>query len=161
MPFLLMLFLTLACLPESWPRPAAWVGSPVRAVLLTWLGVAAEVALAFVISRRVQQQLHDAGTPREQAVRAYARGRLRHLVGLFVTYGLALYVFGYGWAVHSLWVWHGHLLPGAELLLLAPFCVALLLSWTCFYDADRALGGEGREAPVADAHDDEEAGPPH
>lgn len=31
------------------------------------------------------------------------------------------------------------LVPGAELLLLAPFLAGLLLSWACFYDADRAL----------------------
>jgi len=146
MPFLLMLFLTLACLPENWPEPVRWIGSPVRSVLLTWLCVLVEVGLAFAVSRRVQLQLHDTPVPRDQILRTYSRGRLVHLIGLFASYALALYYFGYGWAVQSLWTWHGRLLPGAELLLLAPFCVALLLSWTCFYDAERALGGEDHEA---------------
>ncbi|MBI1913197.1 MAG: M48 family metalloprotease [Planctomycetes bacterium] len=148
MPFLLMLFLTLACLPENWPEPWRLVGSPVTSVLLTWLGVLLEVGLAFAVSRRVQLQLHDTPAPRDQVLRNYSRGRLYHLIGLFASYALALYFFGYGWAVQELWTRHGRPLP--ELLLLAPFCVALLLSWTCFYDAERALSGEGREA-----HDEE------
>src|SRR5262245_54393614 len=145
MPFLLMLFLTLACLPESWPQPGRWVGSPIKSVLLTWLGVLLEVGLAFAVSRRTQQLVHEGLTPRDQVLRGYSRGRFCHLIGLFGTYALSLYVFGYGWAVQSLWTSHGHVLPGAELLLLAPFCVALLLSWTCFYDAERALGADPRE----------------
>jgi STE24 endopeptidase len=145
MPFLLMLFLTLACLPESWPQPGRWVGSPVTSVLLTWLGVLLEVGLAFAVSRRVQQLVHEGLAPRDQVLRGYSRGRFCHLIGLFVTYALSLYLFGYGWAVQSLWSWHGRVLAGAELLLLAPFCVALLLSWTCFYDAERALGADPRE----------------
>lgn len=141
MPFLLMLFLTLACVPDNWPEPGRWVGSPLTSVLLTWLGVLLEVGLAFAVSRRAQLLLHDASAPRDQVLRGYGRGRLCHLIGLFASYILALYVFGYGWAVQSLWTW-----PGGDLLRLAPFCVALLLSWTCFYDAERALSGEGDEA---------------
>src|SRR5205085_671345 len=33
---------------------------------------------------------------------------------------------------------------GAELVLLAPFLASLLLSWACFYDADRAARGAAR-----------------
>ncbi len=148
MPFLLMLFLTLACLPESWPAPAAWVGSPVKSVLLTWLAVVLEVAFAFAVARRAQQGAHEGALPREQVLRRYGRGRLYHLLGLFLSYALALYLFGYGWSVHQLWARDGRLLPGAELLLLAPFCAALLLSWACFYDAERALWGE----PASEEH---------
>ena len=36
------------------------------------------------------------------------------------------------------WRWQGQLLPGAELVLLAPFLAGLTLSWSFFYDADRA-----------------------
>src|SRR5262249_21760928 len=113
MPFLLMLFLTLACLPESWPEPAAWVGSPGRSGLLTWLGASLEVLLAFLVARRVVRSLR-AGAPRERVLHRYGRGRLLHLLGLFLTYGLALYAFGYGWAVQSLWATKGGLLPGTE-----------------------------------------------
>ena len=145
MPFLLMLFFTLACLPDSWSAPPEWVGSPVRSValirsvVLTWLGVCAEVGLALLLAWGVQRRLRQRGG-RERAVRLYSRGRFYHLLGLFGTYALALLLFGYGWAVQALWVDNG--LPGAELLLLAPFCVALVLSWACFYDAERALADD-------------------
>src|SRR5262249_39725925 len=52
-----------------------------------------------------------------------------------------LYGFGWGWAVQSEAV-HGRgaeMLPGAELFILAPFLVGLVLSWAAFYDAERAL----------------------
>src|SRR6185295_9700989 len=99
MPFLLMLFLTLACVPENWPEPGRWFNSPLKGVLLTWLGVLLEVGLAFAVSRRVQRLLRDSSVPRDQVWRGYSRGRLYHLIGLFASYTLALYVFGYGWAV--------------------------------------------------------------
>src|SRR5437763_2863900 len=117
MPFLLMLFLTVACLPEKWSEPGGWLGSPITSVLLTWLCVLVEVGLAFAVSRRVQLQLHDPAAPRDQVLRSYSRGRLVHLIGLFASYALALFYFGYGWAVQSLWTSHG--LPGADLLRLA------------------------------------------
>jgi Zn-dependent protease with chaperone function len=153
MPFLLMLFLTLACLPEAWPQPAwpaswpqpPWLGSPARSILFTWLGVFLEIGLAFVVAQRVRRSLRKGTEPRERVLKRYGRGRLVHLLGLFATYGLALYLFGYGWALQELWVWRGRPLPAVEILLLAPFCVSLVLSWTCFYDAERALWYDGRE----------------
>jgi len=160
MPFLLMLFLTVACLPETWPAPASWIApwirSPTHSVVLAWLGVLLEVGLAFVIARRVRRALRAGLEPRERVFKRYARGRFLHLLGLFVTYGLALYVFSYGWALQKLWLWHGNPddpLPAIEVLLLAPFCVSLVLSWTCFYDAERALWYDGREEPVAEGEE--------
>jgi STE24 endopeptidase len=151
MPFLLMLFLTLACLPESWPAPGAWVGSPWRSVLFTWLGVLLLVGFAFALTRRVLRNLQTDAPPRERIVRRYLRERFYHLLGLLLLYALSLYVFGYGWAVHSLWASGGHVLPGAELLLLTPFCTALLLSWAIFYDAERALWGDPPDEIVSPA----------
>ena len=158
MPFLLMLFLTLACLPETWPPPAAWVGSPHHSVLWTWLGVLLEIGLAFVVAQRVRRSLRAGAESRERTLKRYGRGRLVHLLGLFGTYGLSLYVFGYGWALQELWLWHGRPLPAIEVLLLAPFCVSLVLSWACFYDAERALWYDGRDEPAVEG--DESAPPP-
>jgi Zn-dependent protease with chaperone function len=151
MPFLLMLFLTLACLPETWPQPAAWVGSPGRSALFTWLGVLLEISLAFVVARRVRRSLRAGTEPRERVLKRYGRGRLVHLLSLFATYVLALVGFGYGWALQKLWVWNGTPLPAVEVLLLAPFCAALVLSWACFYDAERALWYDGHDVLAEDA----------
>ena len=51
MPFLLMVFLTVACLP-SWQDQPRWVNSPALSALLTWLGVALMGLEAFWSARR-------------------------------------------------------------------------------------------------------------
>jgi STE24 endopeptidase len=141
MPFLLMLLLTLACLPEveDWPAPDAWVGSPVGSALLTWLWVGLAAAWAFLISRKVRRALAPSSRRPNVIQGRYARLRFYHLIGLLAGYGLALYVFGWGWAVGEFWSHGDKLLPGAELLILAPFLSGLLLGWLFFYDADRAV----------------------
>jgi STE24 endopeptidase len=114
--------------------------------------VLAVALAAFVAARRARHTLAWGLLPAREVLRRYARGRRYHQLGLIVFYSLALYAFGYGWAVHAFWASAAGPLPGVELLLLAPFCVALVLSWACFYDAERALAeweaGE-RRAPVA------------
>src|SRR4051794_2186358 len=139
MPVLLLLFLTLALLPERWPEPAEWLARLPLSVGLTWLVILLEVLFAAVISRRTCRALRDESRDREDILRSYLRGRRFHTLGLFLSYGLALYLFGYGWAVHTLWSGPEGVLPGAEVLLLAPFFVGLLLSWACFHDAERAF----------------------
>src|SRR6185437_7630939 len=133
MPFLLMVFLVLVCVPDAktWPTPP-WTDSPLRCVAITWLAVALTAAHAFLGSRRVRRPLHVEPALREQLLRRYERGRLHHQIGLFVMYILALLVFGWGWSVAKLWQW-----PGAELLILAPFVIAQLLAWAVYYDAER------------------------
>src|SRR5262249_18371472 len=139
--FLLMLLLTLACLPEveDWPAPDAWVGSPVGSALLTWLWVGLAAAWAFLISRKVRRALAPSSRRPNGIQGRYARLRFYHLIGLLAGYGLALYIFGWGWAVGEFWSHGDKLLPGAELLILAPFLSGLLLGWLFFYDADRAV----------------------
>jgi Zn-dependent protease with chaperone function len=154
MPFLLMIFLTLVCLPElkEWPAPLGreWLGF---GLLGAWLWsvawTAAGVTLVAWRARRVTRRLvrgleHDPAA-RESLLRGYERGRFRTQLLLFAAYTLTLVVFGWGWALAQFWVGppgrggDGVPRPGAELLLLAPFVVAQLLCWAFFYDADRAL----------------------
>jgi Zn-dependent protease with chaperone function len=142
MPFLLMLFLTLACLPDSWSPPVVPLGTPLVCVIVAWAGVVVTVAAAGAIASRVRRLVMENRLPHEQIVRRYTRWRTRHLLGTALGYAATLYLLGYGWAIHSLWVHGGRLLPGAELLIMAPFCAALVLSWTCYYDAEKALTGE-------------------
>src|SRR5262245_30230442 len=146
MPFLLLLYLTLACLQEdwhSWPRAF----EPAMAAALTWLGVALEAGLAALISRAVRRTLARHPERRDRLLRRYGSWRFYHSIALFVIYGISLYVIGWGWAVQSL----GQppnpppnaepraLFVGAELLILAPFLAGLVLSWLFFYDAERAF----------------------
>jgi Zn-dependent protease with chaperone function len=145
MPVLLLLFLTLACLPDKWPVPA-WIASPLVSAALTWTGVALEVLLAAIVSHRTKHAFHAGRESRERTLRRYLRGRWIHTLGLFLTYGLALYAFGYGWAVQSFWSSDDIPLPGTEVLLLAPFFASLILSWACFHSAERAFWNDSADA---------------
>jgi Zn-dependent protease with chaperone function len=138
MPFLLMVFLTLACLPDvrhDWPEPT-WAGSLPGSVALTAATVLWLAGLAFVMSWRARHAL--ARGPADVAARRYERARRRHQVALMLGYAAVLCVFGWGWSVGRFWRLGDRVLPGAELVVLAPFFLALFLSWLSFFDADRA-----------------------
>jgi STE24 endopeptidase len=165
MPFLLLLFLTLACLPEKWSEPWTPFASPTTSASVTWLGVVMQTLVARGIALWVQQQLAANPHQRSTIQRRYGRARLYFMLGLMGMYGLSLYVFGWGWAVptglpqlvetfreslqrgpSTLPEWMtspDRPLPGAEILVLAPFFVGLLLAWACFYDAESALHDYG------------------
>src|SRR5438067_2169187 len=114
MPFLLMVLLTVACLPDVggdvWPEPllpdavadsdsarVAW------SALLTGLGVALVGLNAWRMSRRVARPLERDPNLRDRVLPRYERGRFLHQFALFALLGVALGVFGWGWAVGQLW----------------------------------------------------------
>jgi STE24 endopeptidase len=142
MPLLLLLLLTLACLPDRW-EPWPWNGSWAWWTLYTWLAVTGVVTLAALLAHRIRRLLAHAPGQRERLLQRYQSWRFYHQVGLFLVYGVVLYVFKWGWAVQSLSApdapANAPLLPGAELFVLAPLLIGLILSWCCFYDADRAF----------------------
>src|SRR5947209_3357381 len=141
MPFLLLILLTLVCLPEAKDRsaPPPWLGIQ-GCIVLTWCGVAAIVGTAAFMGLWTRRQLVQHPQERDQVLHRYVSWRFYHLLGLFVIYGLALFGLGWGWVVSSPLA-AGFLadLPGTELLVLAPFLVALVLSWAFFYDVEKAL----------------------
>ena len=141
MPFLLMVFLVLVCLPEpevwaSWQPP--WTDSPLACVATTWLTVLLTGLHAYIVARRVSGPLQSEPARREQLLARYERGRLRQQIAMFALYVFALFGLGWGWAVSQLWRSNSGSLPGAELLVLSPFVIAQLLAWTAYYDAERA-----------------------
>jgi STE24 endopeptidase len=152
MPFLLLLFLTLVLLPDKWsqplwlpyssdgvPEPPAHSFDLLISAALTWLGVALVVATARFIAARVAGRLAGYPGDREYLLSRYGRLRTYHVFALLAIYAVSIYVFGWGWTVSSLCQYGGEMLPGAELLILAPLLAALVLSWVVFYDAERAL----------------------
>lgn len=148
MPFLLLLLLMLACLPVEWPQPPGWIGL-LGSVALTWWAVGLAVAAAAVLALRTRRSLRRHPERRDTILRRYSAGRFYHLLGLFAIYGLSLYVLGWGWAVQTFCTLGPAdqgpiaMAPGTELLILTPFLAALVLSWVCFYDAERALHDTG------------------
>jgi STE24 endopeptidase len=165
MPFLLMVFLTVVCLPEvtEWPRPL-WTESPAWCAAVTGLGLALLGLNAWRLSRGLVLGLAGDPARREVVLRRYERGRGRHQLLIIAVYVLSLIGLGWGWAIGQEWsragepvwvsgegIWEVPLTPlaGAEVLVLAPFLLAQLLSWALFYDADRVAGQPapgGREA---------------
>jgi Zn-dependent protease with chaperone function len=166
MPYLLLLVLYLACLGGPWPQPfwldvpaelfgavlgggpdgelsaegKNWVGV-VWAGFLSWSALGGAVLAAFVATRLVRSRLRRDPQQRDAVARRYGQFRFWHLLGLFAVYILTLYLFGWGWAVQHVCTidsWKV-LAPGAEVVLLLPLVLALILSWACFFDADRAL----------------------
>ena len=156
MPLLLLLFLTLVCLPDSWSPPfwqhAAPGHTTAVSAALTWLTMTLVVGFARGIAASVTGRLGVAPGQRESVLRRYGRLRTYHIFILIGAYAAALYLLGWGWTVQQLWRQGDWELPGAEVLLLAPFLVGLVMSWVAFYDAERALHAtdepEGSEADV-------------
>ena len=141
MPFLLLIFLAFVCMPEQsdWPAASPWIAAtPLLSALETLLILALPVLYAARLARHVAGPLERDPSLRERVLRAYQRGRGRHQILLYTCYVVALCVLGWGHTAFTLWTWQGHTLPGPELVLIAPFLGALVLSWCCFYDADRA-----------------------
>jgi STE24 endopeptidase len=139
MPFLLMVFLVLVCLPEPeiWPKPL-WTDSPLACVAAVGLTVLLSGLYAFFVAHRVRMALGKAPELREQLLTRYERGRLPQQIVLLAFYVLALSGLGWGWAVARLWQGNNGPWPGAELLILSPFVIAQILAWVIYYDAERA-----------------------
>jgi Zn-dependent protease with chaperone function len=157
-----MVFLTLVCLPDEgdWPEPL-WVSSAAASAWLTAAGVVAVTAYAWYLARRARRALESDPVGRDIALARYERGRSTHRVLVFATYAGSLFLLGWGRAAYWLWgasggqPWPdigGQAWSGAELLLLTPFLLSLLLSWACFYDADRAAHGSFHRILGIDQH---------
>jgi Zn-dependent protease with chaperone function len=146
MPFVLMIFLTVACL-ETWQEPAL-VKSPALSTALTWAAAGVAALTSFAAARHVCRRLERDPTRRDRLLRRYECFRFWHPLLLLAVFGVSLYAFGWGWAVDGHFL--GVVAPneqgrqvavprhGAEPLLLAPYFAALVLSWVFFFDADRA-----------------------
>lgn len=154
MPFLLLLLLSTVCWTREWPRPdfglPAAYALPVAAIL-TLVALNFMVALAGLAARISARRLFRFPEKRERIIGWYGTFRFYHLLAMFGVFALTLYFCGWGWAVHSVCTVGADpfLLPGAELVLLAPFLGAMVLCWACYYDAERAIQ---RTAPFLPDH---------
>jgi Zn-dependent protease with chaperone function len=145
MPFLLLLLVTVACLPARWPEPPEVLGTTASA-LLTWAVVGLWVAAAGFLAGRLRRQLLLHPDQRLAVLRRYASWKLYHLFSLLGVYLLSLYVLGW---VHtargdiSEALFGSKNFPGVELLILAPFLTTLVFSWGLFYDVERTIRDTG------------------
>lgn len=152
MSLLLLLLLTLVCMPDDWrdKTPSFAPQSPVWSLTFTSLGVAAMSLSALAISAATRRALRRDPSRADRTIRRYRSLRLYHFIALLLFYGAALTLLGWALAVQHLGPYRPpnrpQLFPAAELLLLAPFLVSLLLSWACYYDVERALHRAGPSA---------------
>jgi Zn-dependent protease with chaperone function len=136
MPFLLLLVLTLVCLQnDDWPRPRFGLGIW-ESALLTWGGVALLYVASELLSRRLCSRLRARTDGRPGAFSNLSSVRRHFVYALLAFYALALYGFGWGWTVKQIGS-PDRLMPGRELLVLAPIFAALFLSWSRFYSVER------------------------
>jgi Zn-dependent protease with chaperone function len=145
MPFLILFLLVLAAQPLPWP--ASPFGLGYRGSLLATIAVAAvPVLFAGWLAGRTRRRLLTAPADRERTLRTYHRGRTVQLLTLIAAEFAGLGLLGWGWTVRS---WCGAARPedlpfGAELLVIAPFLLGLVLSWAAIYPAEQTLAGWSR-----------------
>jgi Zn-dependent protease with chaperone function len=142
----------VVCLPDDWPAPV-WAATAGESAALAWAGAAAVVGTAALLGRWLSRRLYQAPGRRHALLRRYGTYRVYHQVSLFTVYSLTLYAGGWGWAVEQFCASAAPWRVATELFLLAPFLTALILSWACFYDVERAFHRAG-------ACDDERSGCP-
>jgi len=138
MPLLLLLCLILACLPIDWPAPPFGLG-PAGSAILTGTVVVGLLVIARLFSFTTVSRL--AHVPRDRV--AIGRGHgLRRLAYFFLNlagFGLMLTSCGWAFTANQLMSVGDWLLPGAEILVLAPYLITLIGSWAIFFDAEQAL----------------------
>jgi len=143
MALLLLICLTLACLPIDWPAPghgyAPWGSATGGSAALTGAVVVGLLVIARVFTSTTVNRLARDPGDRETAARGHGLRRLAFSFLNLAAFGVALWFCGWGWTVQQLLTVGGLYLPGAEFLILAPYLVSLLGSWALFYDAERAL----------------------
>ena len=103
MPLLLLLLLTVACLPENWRHVFDW-GSPVRDFEFSALLPGAESAfrrVAAAIARWVQRSVQRRPGARDSILRRYASLKFFHLL-FFIGFYICALPLDWGWAVQSL-----------------------------------------------------------
>jgi len=138
MSLLLLLCLMLACLPIDWPAPPFDLG-PAGSAALTGTVIVGLLLIARLFSVTTVSRL--ACDPRDRVAIGRAHGLRRHLYFLLNLSGFGLMLTGCGWAftANQLMTVGDWLLPGAEVVVLAPYLITLVGSWAIFFDAEHAL----------------------
>jgi STE24 endopeptidase len=146
MPLFLLLIL-IACLQVHWQPPPPTIGV-VEGAISTWVAMSAIVAATACLVWFARRKLEADPGKREFLFSRYSAWRFYNVLGTVVVFGLSLHLLGWGWVIQKKFAaaitTHDDLpalVPGAEILVFAPLLFALVLSWTIFYDLEKALHG--------------------
>lgn len=138
MPFVFLLMFALVCLQTQWPRPPAWL-TPAGCAMLVGTLAATSWLTAGLIAKVLSWQMTRQPERRSPILRRYNQCRRYHFIALLAAYLGLLYLLGWGSVLLDLMAPampaqpRGESPPGFQLGLLAPFFVALVLSWERFY----------------------------
>ncbi len=152
MPFVYLLLLALICMQTRWPSPPSWLTPEGCAILVGTLVIGSWLS-ASLIAKALSWQLRKQDEFQISVLRRYSRARKNHFIVIVTTYLVSLYYFGWG-DVATVWMSESfawptgpvdpadgvaaeRLLVGRELALLAPFFLALFLSWERFYRVEK------------------------
>jgi STE24 endopeptidase len=150
MPILLILLLTGATARVDWPEPPFGIG-PAGSFTATLIVTLLPVLATLLLARWAANTVRAKPFRRSEVASIYVR--LRRRLGFIHMFALVVAIGGLGWG----WtVWntvtveteHGpRLAPFAEILVPAPYLLAVALSWLAHYGAERefhrVLTGEG------------------
>jgi hypothetical protein len=126
----------------SWPEPPFGLSPAGCVVAVAWVTLLPVIATA-LLARWATAAVR--GNPGRRSEVAAAHFRIRRRLGFVHLFALGVSVLGLGWG----WtVWHcvvvetaagSRLAPFAELLVPAPFVIAVALSWLVHFGAEREL----------------------
>lgn len=137
MPIVLIIFLSICCSPVTWSQPV-W-GDRHWLSFLATAGLLGVVLLRFVwVTAKTLRMMRVPGHRSEMLYR-YSRTRSRGLMGMMLSFGIALNFAGWGYSVQTLMT-PGLNQPmrfGAEFIIIAPFLAVLVSSWLAFYPVER------------------------
>lgn len=143
MPIIVVLLLTAACARVPWPEPPFGFGGA-GSLALTAFAFLLPVGGAIVLSRWAASAMRHDPDRRPEIVKIYSR--FRRILGYanLIVAVLAVVGLGWGWTVWNratlpLGSERTLLAPMAELLVPAPYLLAVFAVWIIHYDAERAF----------------------
>lgn len=138
MPFVLLLVLTLTCLQRDWPAPPDWLG-PLGSAVLPWGVVALFTVAAWMVAQYGCLVLRQDRLARATVSRRYGRFRRWHFYLLLAAHLLLVCFGGWGWLITNHMVLGDLVVPGIDLVLLAPLLTGMLASWAVYHPLDKTL----------------------
>jgi Zn-dependent protease with chaperone function len=142
MQFLLLICLWIACLPIRWPAPPSRLGEP-GAVAAVGTLVLLLLLTAALISRFTCRAFRRNPEKRQTIAHYYGVARTWFFFATLGVFAASLLLLGWGWTAVRIGTveidGRSLLIPGGELLVLAPFLVVQIGSWVFTYDAARII----------------------
>jgi STE24 endopeptidase len=138
MPFLLLMVLSLVCLQRKWPAPPGALGAS-GGVALTWAVSLLLGCLAWLAARRWQRRLLLGSTARSAVWHRYLVFRRWHGFVLLGSFCILVCFGGWGWFVGQSLAEGDLVVPGTDLVLLAPLFACFILSWAGYQPLEKKL----------------------